>query len=291
MIKFKIILLPIIFLFELVQNLSITINANSGCNENIYFSKVIPNQLRCFQLSRCTGCRLMIFNSSIDSCILDNCPEHYISNYTSQLSNFKGILLNILKIVAPNKKYHFCLVIIRDGLIRSENVTNLGDWYPFEFCPLGSYAIGFLVRVMEYSGWWDDTMMNAVKLICNDATNTLISSNEGYEGTWSENLFCPNATGLNGFIFKAEPLNTTASYDPVMETFDNTAANGINMFCQGDFNALVPTIEGIYGNWSKPIFCDYDKKICGISVQFHDFQGKGVYLDDTALNNVKFKCC
>lgn len=134
-------------------------------------------------------------------------------------------------------------------------------------------------------------MMEGLTLICNDYLTTRILSYEGLWGDWSTDIFCPNGTGLNGFTLKAEPLNTEASYDSYLGMYDNTAANGIKMFCQGQSEPLVPSLEGIWGNWSRSIFCEDGKLICGISVQFQENQGKGVFLDDTGLNNVKFKCC
>lgn len=70
---------------------------------------------------------------------------------------------------------------------------------------------------------------------------------------------------------------------------DNTAANGLNLFCAPNNTVYSADNSGPRGNWSEPVFCPNETVICGIRVQIEPKQGIGV--DDTSLNNVDFKCC
>lgn len=59
------------------------------------------------------------------------------------------------------------------------------------------------------------------------------------------------------------------------------------MICQDGTNATA-TNDGQWGFWYPAVFCPEKSVICGIRVQMESYEiGK----DNTALNNVDFKCC
>ena len=75
---------------------------------------------------------------------------------------------------------------------------------------------------------------------------------------------------------------------------DDTAANWIKFKCRrprDGRNYDLWTDEkgfwGKYGNFSGE--CPLYSAICGLSVKFEEY--RGIFRDDTALNDVKFHCC
>ncbi|CAG7732360.1 unnamed protein product [Allacma fusca] len=52
--------------------------------------------------------------------------------------------------------------------IESPPLTNWGEWYNYEECPLGSYAYGFQLRVHAFMDTvlTDDTILNSIFLLC-----------------------------------------------------------------------------------------------------------------------------
>ena len=107
---------------------------------------------------------------------------------------------------------------------------------------------------------------------------------DGLWGNWGNNVFCPNGTRIKGFKFKFESY-----FGPYIGSsyLDDTSGNSLYMYCE-DGSELRPTLEGPAGSWTNKIDCPIDKFICGLQVQYQSSQGAN---DDTALNDVKFKCC
>lgn len=137
-------------------------------------------------------------------------------------------------------------------------------------------AIGFNTKVEEPQGDGDDTALNSIKLVC--ANDKEIYSGEGEWGQWGENAICPSGSYLNGFKLKVEPVQGDG---------DDTASNGIIMFCS-DGTELNNNNEGQWGDWSENYMCPEEKNICGFRQQIEPPVGEG---DDTAMNNVLFFCC
>ena len=120
-------------------------------------------------------------------------------------------------------------------------------------------------------------MLNSIKLICED--NSEISSGEGAWGQWSDIVYCPDGTYLNGFQLKVQP--------PQGEE-DDTATNGIIMFCNGTELTSKHNDYINFGNWSNPVMCPENQFIRGFNLQIQKDQGKNV--DDKTLNNVRTFC-
>ena len=127
---------------------------------------------------------------------------------------------------------NFFIYVIRWTQHESQHITNWGDLnWENSFCDGDQKIIGFRTKFEQYLENMvnipekknDNTMLNSIKLICED--NSEIKSREGYWGEWSEPVKCPENTYLNGFKLKVEP--------PRENGIDDTATNDIIMFCNG----------------------------------------------------------
>lgn len=71
---------------------------------------------------------------------------------------------------------------------------NRGDWGPWDFCPLGHFAVGFRVW-QEDDVWYDDeTATNAVEVLCGgggDGGRTWLRSLMGLWGVRGVHWPCP----------------------------------------------------------------------------------------------------
>ena len=164
------------------------------------------------------------------------------------------------------------------SIIRSKQITYLGDWSEYESCEPGSFVIGFRQKV-ELNNKGDNTALNAIQLICSDKQNTRIQGNAGKLGKWSKDERCKDKQTVKGFQLKQQ--------EPQGEEVDDTAANALRLICQDD-SVIMADNDGKWGNWSKIKECPRNNSICGLSVQIDEVQGSG---DDTSLNNVDFQCC
>ena len=165
-------------------------------------------------------------------------------------------------------------------LLDSQMTAAAGDWRSWELCPTGSFAIGFNLKIDNSPA--DKTGINTIKLICDNATE--IVSYDGPKGVWGNNVFCPNNSRFVGFDYKYD------SYNGRNIPIDDTSGNSVYFYCE-DSTELRPTLEGVDGAWIGRKNCPTDYAICGLIVQYQDDQGTLLNEDDTALNNVKFKCC
>ncbi|KYO26875.1 vitelline membrane outer layer 1-like protein [Alligator mississippiensis] len=140
----------------------------------------------------------------------------------------------------------------------------------------------YLLQVEEYGGADDDTALNGIRLYCINPNNTdstvySIESDSGKFGQWSIITWCPR-----GFL---------VSFQLKVETpqgiIDDTAANGIKFRCtSGAIIEGVGSTFGDYGGWSNTCIRG---GICGIQTKLESYQG--AFVDDTALNDVRFFCC
>lgn len=55
---------------------------------------------------------------------------------------------------------------MRGQWIKSNRVTNFGDWGRVEYCPSGQHAIGVMVKYEEIGSTNDHTGINGIALLC-----------------------------------------------------------------------------------------------------------------------------
>ncbi|CAB1438953.1 unnamed protein product [Pleuronectes platessa] len=160
------------------------------------------------------------------------------------------------------------------------NGQRWGTWREPEMCPDQFFAVGFSTRVESRQGKGDDTALNGIRLICgkDEDHNFMytVESHPGFWGDWSQPQYCPSGV-LTSFQLRVEGSQGRK---------DDTAANNIKFRCSSS-----PLLEGSgldwggYGGWSQVCV---NGGICGIETKVEDRQGRG---DDTALNDVRFRCC
>ncbi|XP_060542141.1 vitelline membrane outer layer protein 1-like [Pantherophis guttatus] len=93
-------------------------------------------------------------------------------------------------------------------------------------------------------------------------------------GEWGPISFCSSGYA-NAFSLKVEKDNWT---------LDNTGLNGIRLYC--DDGTEIESRVGPWGTWTRNLFCN---KSYLVSYSLRVEPRKGI-LDDTAVNNIKFKC-
>jgi hypothetical protein len=162
----------------------------------------------------------------------------------------------------------------------SGNGGRWGSWTRPTYCPPGTWAGGYTMRVEPSLGSGDDTALNAVALYCRDRGGreiARISPHPGYWGTWGEGANCPQGSFLTHFSLKVEQPQGSG---------DDTAANSVRFSCSnGQLIEARGQKWGSYGQWSGGFA---NSAICGVRAKFEEKQGSG---DDTALNDLEFFWC
>ncbi|XP_045192206.2 uncharacterized protein LOC123548751 [Mercenaria mercenaria] len=177
-----------------------------------------------------------------------------------------------------------------------ENGGSYGLWFTPQFCPVGTFAIGFNMKYEENQGIdGDNTALNAVSLQCADRNGVrrtlqrLVQSAAGHRGQWTGDVFCPKNKHIPLFLQRF-----ALRVQPEKQTGDDTMANLVRFSCndlhwtqnlQELANPIVGA-EGQYGKWSEK--CPTGSAICGIQTRIEGHLSKG---DNTALNDVRFFCC
>ncbi|KAM9852755.1 vitelline membrane outer layer protein 1 homolog [Aulostomus maculatus] len=101
-------------------------------------------------------------------------------------------------------------------------------------------------------------------------------------GNWTWPELCPDKFFAVGFSVRVEPNQ---------RGLDDTALNGIRLICAKDGNrSFLYSVEshtGHFGDWSQPQYCP-----SGVlsSFQLRVEPHQGLFGDDTAVNNIKFRC-
>merc|ERR1711931_210574 len=101
-------------------------------------------------------------------------------------------------------------------------------------------------------------------------------------GNWTWPEMCPDKFFAVGFSVRVE----TEQYG-----LDDTALNGIRLICAKDedrsFLYSIESHTGFYGDWSQPQYCPRGVLT---SFQLRVEPHQGLFGDDTAANNIKFRC-
>lgn len=175
----------------------------------------------------------------------------------------------------------------------ASNGGQWGSWTRAVYCPTGSYASGYTMRVEPSLGGGnnDDTALNAIRLYCrvpnggrfnNGSDTVVIEAHPGFWGTWVEGRNCP---GNNDFMTTFN-LRVERSLGGGLGSRDDTAANSVAFRCSS--GEVIEAEGGPWGDWGREISGPRRSAICGLAVKVEPQQGQG---DDTALNDVQFFWC
>uniref|UniRef100_A0A665UGQ6 Vitelline membrane outer layer 1 homolog n=1 Tax=Echeneis naucrates TaxID=173247 RepID=A0A665UGQ6_ECHNA len=113
-------------------------------------------------------------------------------------------------------------------------------------------------------------------------TSVLTVSNGERFGNWTWPELCPDTFFAVGFSIRVESNQYGV---------DDTALNGIRLICAKDedrsFLYSIESHTGYFGEWSHPQYCPR-----GVlnSFQIRVEPHQGLFGDDTAVNNIKFRC-
>lgn len=166
------------------------------------------------------------------------------------------------------------------GTLESGNGGLWGSWTRPVYCPPGSWATGYTMRVEPDQGRGDDTGLNAIALYCQDRSGRSmgrISPHPGFWGNWVEGASCSQRSFLSYFQLKVEQNQGSR---------DDTAANSVAFMCSdGKRIEASGSRWGDWGNWKG----DYKVAICGVRAKVEPQQGSNK--DDTALNDLEFTWC
>ncbi|KAE8620551.1 hypothetical protein XENTR_v10010323 [Xenopus tropicalis] len=108
----------------------------------------------------------------------------------------------------------------------------------------------------------------------------ITAANGGPWGVWGPLEECPRGCVAKKFSLKIQE-----------NVLDDTALNGIRLHCSKynstDEVSTVTSTVAAYGNWCRPYSCEKGFfNAFSLRVEPH----QGYLLDDTAANNIKFKC-
>ena len=104
-------------------------------------------------------------------------------------------------------------------------------------------------------------------------------SDRGEQGTWGGIESCENGIFANGFLLRAEKPQGAG---------DDSGANAVCLKCD---SADICSKTGTEGEWSpKPYMCPAGSFLSGWRQNVEKHKGFGLLRDDTALDNVEYKC-
>lgn len=177
-----------------------------------------------------------------------------------------------------------------------------GTWGAWQYCPKGSFASGYSMKVEASRGPdGDDTAVNGIKLYCTNVKGTRtsnITSKVGPWGTWREGTNCPVSSFIQSVAMKYEKHATD---------IDDTGTTSIRFKCTN--GALIQASGTMkWGTWGPFIKCPskelridtknkegkivtivkmFQTAVNGIRTRVERSLGDG---DDTALNGVEYSC-
>ena len=151
-----------------------------------------------------------------------------------------------------------------------------------DICDKAAFSSGFTLKVAPKEGGGDDTAANAICIICSETEERC--SKKGLWGSWSKSFMCPKGSYLTGWRQNVEANKGWGLLA------DDTALNNVEYECRDlEKWTVTKTLQGNgydWGTWSRYKRCPHGQYICGLETRVAPH-----YHDDTALNDIKHKCC
>jgi len=171
-----------------------------------------------------------------------------------------------------------CLLFILPNIestivLESQNLTNWGEWGPWDSCPKDSFASSFRLKTEQHqeSVKLDDTGLNAIELFCTRPGSGEplggITSSEGDNGEWGIKFRCNTGQFIEGFQLQVlAPQGGAKSGSSLLGLRDDYAATNLRIFCGGESEPLEG--DGLdKGVWGRKMKCLSNQHVCAIRTQ------------------------
>ncbi|XP_053402037.1 vitelline membrane outer layer protein 1 homolog [Mercenaria mercenaria] len=175
-----------------------------------------------------------------------------------------------------------------------ENGGSYGLLLQPQYCPIGTFAIGFNTKYQGNEGIdGDDTALNGISLLCADKNGIRKNKDrlvQSEADPLTGDIFCPKRKDaplfLQRFVLKVHRKEQNAN---------DAMATEIQFSCRDSQwfhhphklgGHIAGAKNGEYGQWSKK--CPKGSAVCGIQTRIDGHLPKG---NSTALNDVRLFCC
>ena len=192
--------------------------------------------------------------------------------------------LGLINIGAVPVKPAFAQNTFRNDQVFTRESGNGGQWGSWTkpvYCPPGSWAAGYTMRVEPERGEGDDTGLNAITLYCRDRNGRdvdRIMPDPWMWGNWLEDSNCSQGVFMTHFQLRVESNRGSG---------DDTAANSVAFTC-GNRSRIESSGTTPCGNWGAWQGSYKRVAICGVRAKVESNRGES---DDTALNDLEFTWC
>jgi len=162
-------------------------------------------------------------------------------------------------------------------------------WTGAVYCPFGTFATGFQIKLEDHQGSGDDTAMNGLWLICKGVAGTIEHVVQSGMGNWGKPVEPPQKCPTGEFLFSYE-LREEVHRGP---NHDDTSANGLRFGCRPYGSSQeIPSGNpisqpGFWGDWRPISKCSGKNLIVGVETLIEPAKSDN---DDTAMNDVRFFC-
>lgn len=154
--------------------------------------------------------------------------------------------------------------------IQSDNITEFGHWSrkPILQCPLLKFRrsafIGFRLRTERPQGWWDDSAVNALALLCGGAEHSqstkqdiemwdkrILISRAGRRGDWGNWIMCPPGSYIKAFNFRHEINQGIMGDDTAINNLKIRCGKADNSTLRVSFHEGDGTTWGYWTGWHE----------------------------------------
>ncbi|XP_059099701.1 vitelline membrane outer layer protein 1-like [Tigriopus californicus] len=205
------------------------------------------------------------------------------------MTKFGSYVLLVLVLLGLSKET-WAEYNLTDYVIRPISLNTRGSVGPGRVCPPKEVAVGFRMKIQDFSEMRDNTALNAIRLICSKGGEVI--SSEGANGEWTDILKCQ---GKGDYVTGVKIL--TEKWQGWDE--DDVGAIDFEGICSSDIRLRHRSVKSwiqARGLWSEERRCPSDAPaICGIKtrVDFErlEHETPDSKNDKAGLTGVQFKCC
>ncbi|KAL4235343.1 Vitelline membrane outer layer protein 1 [Mactra antiquata] len=176
-------------------------------------------------------------------------------------------------------------------VLKIKNGGRKGTWGKASFCPKDSFAAGYSMKIQPHSNQYDNTALNALKIVCKDRTGAIRgygTSKVGTFGTWGAGTYCKGRGSRTDFLtaFRLQAQQGSA----IEASYAAFKCRGLSSCNKYEYEIVQSPGHGICGSWSSwSASCPTGSAVCGIKTRVET--NRGCYRDDTGLNDAIFYCC